>query len=164
MTNDVDLTSAARVSFPISDNVQQVSDKVKDAIKDSFCGPPSLGTTNISADEEEEEALIMEAYLIALVQRNVQLSSRALLGLRHDLELLSLTDLLCMLQNLFKLVEVVGCRNLTELFRDCSAKKLAEVVKSSQLAMTAPVRATMLSLVMQNKNGATVAASASGSF
>eukprot|EP01055_Gregarina_sp_Pseudo9_P005486 Gregarina_sp_Pseudo_9__5485@NODE_6_length_7085_cov_13_985524_g4_i0_p3_GENE_NODE_6_length_7085_cov_13_985524_g4_i0NODE_6_length_7085_cov_13_985524_g4_i0_p3_ORF_typecomplete_len259_score48_30_NODE_6_length_7085_cov_13_985524_g4_i052666042 len=113
---------------------------------------PGLAAPGGADEEEEAEAFMMEGYLLALVQRNMELSSSALLGLRHDLEMLSLSDLVCMLRTLFKLVEVLQCRNLAEVFRNCPKSRLSEVVRSqTHFSTTDAVRSVLLSLLDANK-------------
>eukprot|EP01053_Blabericola_migrator_P002196 Blabericola_migrator_1__2195@NODE_1605_length_4184_cov_98_733787_g359_i1_p3_GENE_NODE_1605_length_4184_cov_98_733787_g359_i1NODE_1605_length_4184_cov_98_733787_g359_i1_p3_ORF_typecomplete_len246_score44_76_NODE_1605_length_4184_cov_98_733787_g359_i111311868 len=82
--------------------------------------------------DEDQQALVLESYLYTLLRRQLGLSHTAMMTLRHDLELLNLSDLHQLLGTLFKMLDVLKCHNLKDVFNEPS---FLDVMKSDTVNM-----------------------------
>eukprot|EP01057_Protomagalhaensia_wolfi_P000062 Protomagalhaensia_wolfi_Nauph_80__61@NODE_1037_length_1783_cov_28_031537_g783_i0_p2_GENE_NODE_1037_length_1783_cov_28_031537_g783_i0NODE_1037_length_1783_cov_28_031537_g783_i0_p2_ORF_typecomplete_len209_score34_98_NODE_1037_length_1783_cov_28_031537_g783_i046627 len=97
--------------------------------------------------DEDSQALLLEGYILNLIKKSSSLSFSSLIGLRHDLELLGLADLLALLRALFALTETLQCESLTQLFSFNPSNHVIEAATS--VPTTDPARQILLSLLKQ---------------
>eukprot|EP01056_Protomagalhaensia_sp_Gyna25_P000666 Protomagalhaensia_sp_Gyna_25__665@NODE_130_length_5012_cov_64_347879_g102_i0_p3_GENE_NODE_130_length_5012_cov_64_347879_g102_i0NODE_130_length_5012_cov_64_347879_g102_i0_p3_ORF_typecomplete_len209_score36_34_NODE_130_length_5012_cov_64_347879_g102_i022502876 len=110
--------------------------------------PPSLPSWDCNmGGDEDSQALLLETYILNLIKKSTSLSFSSLIGLRHDLELLGLADLLALLRALFALTETLQCESLTQLFAFHHSNHVIEA--AGTVPTTEPARQVLLSLIGQ---------------